>query len=75
MEFSQPPPLTRNPKLKWPVCLNVFGINRLEKSHQTTAGMASIFPKRFCSNSLTHPGHFNFGFRVETRRMSETGPV
>jgi hypothetical protein len=39
----------------------------LEKSHQTAAGMASIFPNRFCSNSLTHPGHFYFGFRVQFR--------
>jgi hypothetical protein len=37
----------------------------LEKSHQTAAGMASIFPKRFCSNSLTHPSYFYFGFRVK----------
>jgi hypothetical protein len=27
--------------------------------------MASIFPNRFCSNILTHPSHFNFGFRVQ----------
>jgi hypothetical protein len=27
--------------------------------------MASIFPKRFCSNILTHPGHYYFGFRLK----------
>jgi len=25
-----------------------------------------MFPKCFCTKILTHPGHFNFGFRVKT---------
>jgi hypothetical protein len=56
--------LTRNPKLKRPICRNLLGINESKKSHQTALGMASFFSIHFCSNILRHPGHFNFGFRV-----------
>jgi hypothetical protein len=42
-----------------------LGINALEKFNQTAAGMAAIFTKRFYSNILTHPGHFNFGDRAK----------
>jgi hypothetical protein len=56
---------TRNPKFKRPSCRNLLGGNALEKSHQTTAGMASIFPRCFHSNILPQLGRLNFGFRVE----------
>ena len=42
----------------------MLGRNGWEKYSQT-AGMASIFPKRFCSNILTYPSHFHFGFWVK----------
>ena len=58
------PAHTRNPKLKRPICNNLLGVNALEKSHQTPAGMASIFPRCYRSNILPQLGHFNFGFRV-----------
>jgi hypothetical protein len=38
--------------------------DELRKSHQTAAGMASIFSIHFCSKILRDLGHFNFGFRV-----------
>ena len=31
---------------------NHLGINVSEKAHQTAAGMASLFPNRFCSKAL-----------------------
>src|SRR5215469_13908072 len=62
------PFLTRNPKLKWPICRNLSGINELKKSHQTALGIASIFSIHFCSNILRHLDRFNFGFRVNLRR-------
>jgi len=37
--------------------------------------MPAIFPKRFCSNSLTHPGHFNFGVRDNNWEMPAAPPV
>jgi len=36
--------------------------------------MASIFPNRFCSNLLTHPGHFYFGFRAEIIQFKNNAP-
>ena len=33
----------RTPKLKWPVCINLLGINGLEKSYQTQEGMLRFF--------------------------------
>ena len=63
--------LTRTPKLKRPVGIQLLGINGSEKSFQTTAGMPAIFPKCFCATSLTHPSHFNFGVRAKRPRHSD----
>jgi hypothetical protein len=44
--------LTRNPKLKPPICGNLLGINELKKSHQTALGIASIFFDSFLLQHL-----------------------
>ncbi len=33
--------------------------------------MASIFPNRFCTNSLTHPRHFYFGFQAKQTKETK----
>jgi hypothetical protein len=41
------------------------GRNLFGKSSPSHCGYGFAFPKSFRSNSLRHPSHFNFGFRVK----------
>jgi len=48
------------------ICRNLLGANALEKSSETIAGMASIFPMCLRSNILRFLAISYFGFRVES---------
>jgi len=58
---------TRKPELETAICRKLLGANALEKSSETPAGMASIFPMCLRSNILRHLAIPNSGFRVQSR--------
>jgi len=50
-----------------------LGHKRFGKISPDPCGYAGDFPNRFCSNILTHPGHFNFGVRVKLSTNRDPG--